>query len=395
MSSNPPDERPGNAAGAATDAGAADVPKPDTPVQPAQPHDAFFRSIFGDPAHAAAVLQSILPPSVAAHIDWPSLQPVHASMVSKELAQLHGDLLFKARLKDGREAFLWLLFEHQSSTERWMSWRMTEMAFDFLRHWLDGHPDVEYLPAILPVVLYQGTRPWRAPTSLLELTNLSAEARRDLAPHLLSFSFVLDDLCATDDRDIDARLVGPVPRLTLGLMKHYKSPHVLTFIAEHAHDVRTLHTSEYGRLWLSYLLRYIRAAHPEIDRETLISLLTSLLGEEFEQTMVTFDEIIVQQFGAEAVKAVYQKAIEEAVEKAVEEAVEKAVEKAHEKALENAREEALERQRALLMRQLGRRFGEVPEAIAERVTGAGADDLDRWCERIIDATSLDELFAAA
>ena len=72
MSSNPPDERPGSAAGAAANEGAADVPGPDTPVQPAQPHDAFFRSIFGDPAHAAAVLQSILPPSVAAHIDWPT-----------------------------------------------------------------------------------------------------------------------------------------------------------------------------------------------------------------------------------------------------------------------------------------------------------------------------------
>jgi hypothetical protein len=312
-----------------------------------------------------------LPPAVAAHIDWPSLQPVHASMVSKELAQLHGDLLFKARLEDRREVFLWLLFEHQSSVERWMSWRMTEMVFDFLRHWLDGHPDAEYLPAILPVVLYQGTRPWRAPTSLLELTNLSPEARLDLAPHLLQFSFVLDDLCATDDRDIDARLVGPVPRLTLGLMKHYKSREVLVFLAQHADDVRTLNASEHGRLWLFYLLRYIDYVHPDIDRETLISLLTSLLGEEFEQTMVTFDELIVQRFGAEATERIYQRGRKDGIEK------------------------ACERQRALLLRQLGQRFGTVPEAITERVARASADDLERWAERIIDAPSLDELFAPA
>lgn len=80
MTRKPPDAPSENATDAA---GAAAPPSPDAP---AQPHDAFFRSIFGDPAHAAAVLQTILPPHVAAHIDWPSLQPVHASMVSKELS---------------------------------------------------------------------------------------------------------------------------------------------------------------------------------------------------------------------------------------------------------------------------------------------------------------------
>lgn len=69
MPSKPPDDRSEN------EAAAPGVSMPDAP---AQPHDAFFRSIFGDPAHAAAVLQSILPPTAAAHIDWPSLQPVHA-----------------------------------------------------------------------------------------------------------------------------------------------------------------------------------------------------------------------------------------------------------------------------------------------------------------------------
>lgn len=380
MPSKHPDDRSRNATAA------PDVPDPDTPGTPgtpapgtpdspgtpgtpdtpAQPHDAFFRSIFGDPAHAAAVLQSILPPAVAAHIDWPSLQPVHASMVSKELAQLHGDLLFKARLAEGRDVFLWLLYEHQSSVERWMSWRMSEMVFDFLRHWLDGHPDAEYLPAVLPVLLYQGTRPWRAPTSLLELTDLSPEARRDLAPHLLSFRLVLDDLCATDDRDIDARLVGPVPRLTLGIMKHYKSPEVLVFLSEHADDVRALNATEYGRLWLSRLLRYIELVHPRVDREALIGLLTALLGEEITEIMLTFDDIVAERFGAEVAERIYERGIEK----------------------------GLERQRALLLRQLGQRFGAVPEAVAGRVAQAGADDLDRWGDRLLVAASLDELFAA-
>lgn len=82
--------------------------------------------------------------------------------------------------------------------------------------------------------------------------------------------------------------------------------------------------------------------------------------------MLTFDEIYAQQFGAEAVESIYKR----------------------------GREEELKRQRALLLRQLGKRFGTVPEAIAKRVARASADDLDRWGDRLLDAASLDELFAA-
>jgi hypothetical protein len=79
----------------------------------AQPHDTLFRQIFGDPAQAAVVLRSILPPRVVAHIDWDTpLEPVHASMVGQGAEQHHGDLLYKIKLVDGRGAFVWVLFEH-------------------------------------------------------------------------------------------------------------------------------------------------------------------------------------------------------------------------------------------------------------------------------------------
>ncbi len=102
-----PDTGPDTGSDTSTDAG------PDSATA-AKHHDALFKSLFSDPVQAAAQLQAILPPRVARHIDWDSLQPVHASFVNDLLEQRHGDLLFSARLTDGRPAFLWLLFEHQS-----------------------------------------------------------------------------------------------------------------------------------------------------------------------------------------------------------------------------------------------------------------------------------------
>jgi hypothetical protein len=40
------------------------------------------------------------------------------------------------------------------------------------------------------------------------------------------------------------------------------------------------------------------------------------------------------------------------------------------------------------------RFGELPQAAAERIASADADTLLRWSERVLSAKTLDEVFGA-
>lgn len=49
----------------------------------------------------------------------------------------------------------------------------------------------------------------------------------------------------------------------------------------------------------------------------------------------------------------------------------------------------------MLIKLLGQRFGVLPAAVTARVNEAGAADLARWAERILDATSLDDVLAGA
>ena len=46
-----------------------------------------------------------------------------------------------------------------------------------------------------------------------------------------------------------------------------------------------------------------------------------------------------------------------------------------------------------LVKQLERKFGAVPSATFERIQHASIDELDRWALRVLDATTLDEVFA--
>jgi hypothetical protein len=49
--------------------------------------------------------------------------------------------------------------------------------------------------------------------------------------------------------------------------------------------------------------------------------------------------------------------------------------------------------RGLLIRQLTRRFGSLPEAAMRRIQAAGPEQLESWGERLLSASSLDDVFA--
>jgi predicted transposase YdaD len=46
----------------------------------------------------------------------------------------------------------------------------------------------------------------------------------------------------------------------------------------------------------------------------------------------------------------------------------------------------------VLVRLLTRRFGAVPGAVRQRIDTASLEQLEIWCDRVLDATTLDEVF---
>ena len=76
-------------------------------------HDGLFKSVFSDAVLAAEELHAVLPPALAARIDWPTMHPAPTSFVDPVFRQLTSDLVFHARFLGSGEVLLWLL-EHQS-----------------------------------------------------------------------------------------------------------------------------------------------------------------------------------------------------------------------------------------------------------------------------------------
>ena len=308
-------------------------------------HDALFRSTFSTPAHAAALLRSILPPEVCAEIDWGSLRALSGGRIGKVLEERRIDLLLSARVA-GREMHLMFLVEHRSTPEKRMVVRMLE----YMAVLWQSVPAGEPLVPILPVVVHHGPSGWTAARSMRELLDLDEDLEALLGDRLLSLALTIDDLAHVTPEEIAARRGSAQVRLVLGVLR----------------DARTVESV--GEL-LSRWAELVRAAleeDPTLDAVVLVLRYISTVRDE------RLDDVIeaARQIGREAEEAamtLYERLIAEGEAKG----------KAEGKA---------EGMAALILRQLGR-FGPVPPELSARVRAASVDELAAMADRMMSATS--------
>ena len=99
------------------------------------PHDALFKRVFSDVTHAAGEFRAVLPSELVAEIDFATLSLCPGSFVDEVLRERHTDLLYSVRLRE-RDAFLYLLFEHQSTVDALMPYRMLGYVLRIWESWL-------------------------------------------------------------------------------------------------------------------------------------------------------------------------------------------------------------------------------------------------------------------
>ena len=134
---------------------------------PARPkHDASYKSFFAQRRTVADTLRASAS-DIAAHLDFATLERMPASFVTRALDQCHADMLWRVQTTGGRWLYVLILLEFQSTVDRRMALRMMEYTAAIWKR-LDPDdlgPGGEY-PFVLPVVVYNGGRPWTAPTDI-------------------------------------------------------------------------------------------------------------------------------------------------------------------------------------------------------------------------------------
>jgi len=117
------------------------------------PHDAFFKQFLAKSEIAADFLRNHLPQDVLNLLDVSALELQKDSFVDADLQEHFSDLLYRAPLKTGENAFIYLLFEHKSYPDRWVAFQLLRYM---VRIWENELRQAGSFSPIIPLVVYHG-----------------------------------------------------------------------------------------------------------------------------------------------------------------------------------------------------------------------------------------------
>ena len=183
-----------------------------------QPHDKIVKATFSDIPTACAFLQAELPASLVPHIDWSTLRLESGSQIDAEFSASSSDLLYTARL-GGDPAYIYILFEHQSSEDPWIALRLLSYMVGIWRDHARKAPAGTRLPPILPLVLAQDNKPWKTSTRFADLVQAPESLAAAIQKHTPDFEFQLVELFRMPFEKI---LGTPMGILTLRALKAEK-----------------------------------------------------------------------------------------------------------------------------------------------------------------------------
>ena len=315
------------------------------------PHDQFLKEILSKPEHAAGVLRCVVSASLAARLDWSTLRLINGSYIEPDLKVSFSDLVFEVEAPGFGNALVYCLWENQTTENPMMPLRQLSYASNALRQYRE-RPDVarHCLPYVVPLLLYTGGK-WTKARRLSELCPLSAledEPHLELRMEVLELDRQQLDRFEEARAVIDATSRAALVAVTRGLSGSERGQRLSRLFLE----VRS--TRGFGALRPFW--EYIGEAY----RQELETIMSTMNPEMEHEARGFFDEL-----------------------------------RAEGEAKGLARGEALGRVQGEargLLRQLKLKFGEPSLATQARVQGASLEMLDRWVDRVLTATTLEDVF---
>ena len=256
-----------------------------------QPHDKLFRAVFSDAREAADLLRASLPDTLRNRFDWTTLTLVDGTFLDDDLRESQSDLLYRVEhVETGQPVSLYLLFEHQSSPDRWMRFRLLKYCCRIWEADFRDDPELSELRPILPVVFYQGPRGWSHST---EFADLFPEAARSW-PWVPKFAHELLDQTTLAPEAVAGGVKG---RMTQLLMMAAFDRHVEAALDLAARWAISLHTGG----GVDEIRRFILYLMATKGREALETFEGALQRRGFEQggEIVTYAQELLAEGRAE------------------------------------------------------------------------------------------------
>lgn len=147
-------------------------------------HDSGYKKLFSNRTMFRQLLETFVHEPWVQELDFDHCETLDKTFISDHYKETESDLIYKIRFR-GREAYLFILLEFQSTVDRFMVLRVLNYLSNFYMDYVASQKRVRYLPVVFPIVLYNGEERWTAPISFAELF----KAPESLGTYLPQFTY--------------------------------------------------------------------------------------------------------------------------------------------------------------------------------------------------------------
>ncbi len=242
------------------------------------PHDRFTRSLMTHPKVAQEFFQKSLPEHIKKAIDFSSLELRKESFIDDKLRLQITDLLYSATF-NGREGFLYLLFEHASTPDRFLPFRMHRYVSAIMKDHLKNKEN-KTLPLVYPMILYSGKKPYKHSMSFFDLFS---ENDRELAKKIFTSPYHLIDLTQAPDEELKQYMWFGTMALAL---KHIRDPNIVPFFESIIEVLKEL--EKRGEEWYIYaVITYMAVTAKIPEKDEFLDTVKQLESIDKEKIMPT------------------------------------------------------------------------------------------------------------
>ena len=314
-------------------------------------HDGGYKLLFSHPQMVRDLLHGFVDEPWVAELDFATLERVTNRQVSDDLLQRENDLIWRVRWRH-QWLYIYLMLEFQSTVDPFMAVRLLVyvglLYQDLIR--TRSLTASGKLPPVVPVVLYNGERPWTAAT---DLSGLMEEGPAGISRHYPRFRYAL-----IEERRYTTQELEPLRNLAAALFRLEKSQTPAAVEEVVGSLVQWLKGSEASSLrrafaaWLRRVFlpgRLPGVALPDIqDLSEVQAVLAKRVIEWTEQWKAEG----LQQGLQEGL----QQGLQEGLQQGLQEGLQQGLQEGLQEGLQQGRQEGLEAERSLLVRLARRRF---------------------------------------
>jgi predicted transposase/invertase (TIGR01784 family) len=160
--------------------------------------DKTYKQLFSHPKIVKDLLTGFIKKEFVKDVDFEKVEKIGASYVSETFKERETDLILKLDMK-GEEAYLYLLVEFQSTSDKYIALRVLSYMLLFYEDLIKTKQVKDKLPPVFPMVIYTGDSNYNAPLSIEELIS---QPYKRLQKYVPSFTYHKLDLHELEDNKL-------------------------------------------------------------------------------------------------------------------------------------------------------------------------------------------------